>query len=428
MYTFLLMVMDYIESRNLRWFMVFFLFILLRWLVIFVSSFRYREYCCENKTFFTSVIIPVVDEPIAQFREVLESILRQHPDEVVVVVNGPKNPKLLDLCAQMKAQGWGSKAIKTIYTPVPGKRNAICEGLEALDDRSEITLLVDSDTLWADNMLHRLLMPFSADEAVGGVTTRQKINRPNRSLTTMFANLLEEIRAEGTLKAMSAAGKVGCLPGRTIAFRTAILRAVLPEFLSERFMGIHKEISDDRSLTNLTLRLGYKTVLQDSAVVYTDAPVTWRAFFRQQLRWAEGSQYYNLYMTPWMLRNSWLMLFIYWTDMLMPILLLSVYATIVGCWLVGLMGHHVAPLHYPTALPATLLLIVLGSALGFGTRNIKILRSVPAYYILLFPVFTLILSVFMVAIRVLGLMHCADDSGWRTRNVSAETSSEEVSV
>ncbi|MDS2842866.1 glycosyltransferase, partial [Streptococcus pneumoniae] len=74
-----------------------------------------------------------------------------------------------------------------------------------------------------------------------------------------------------------------------MAFRTEILRECIHEFMNETFMGFHKEVSDDRSLTNLTLKKGYKTVMQDTSVVYTDAPTSWKKFIRQQLRWAEGS-------------------------------------------------------------------------------------------------------------------------------------------
>ena len=49
--------------------------------------------------------------------------------------------------------------------------------------------------------------------------------------------------------------------------------------------------------------------MQDTSVVYTDAPTSWKKFIRQQLRWAEGSQYNNLKMTPWMIRNAPLMFF-----------------------------------------------------------------------------------------------------------------------
>lgn len=223
------------------------------------------------------------------------------------------------------------------------------------------------------------------------------------------------------MKAMSATGKVGCLPGRTIAFRSEIVRKVMPEFLHETFLGIHKEVSDDRSLTNLTLKQGYKTVMQDTAVVYTDAPVTWKKFFRQQLRWAEGSQYNNLYMTPWMIKNAKLMCFIFWTDMIMPFMLMSVYLSNIICFILRLMGRFLSFLVYPFPLPVTVLLIIIGSVFGFGSRNIRIMKSLPLYYIFLFPIIVLVLSLFMAPIRILGLMRCADGLPWGTRELTVQT-------
>ena len=98
------------------------------------------------------------------------------------------------------------------------------------------------------------------------------------------------MRSQYSLPAMSVLGTVGCLPGRTIAFRTGILRRVMHDFLSERFLGFVLEVSDDRTLTNLTLKAGYKTVYQSTSLVYTDAPMGLRKLIRQQLRWARGSQ------------------------------------------------------------------------------------------------------------------------------------------
>lgn len=113
--------------------------------------------------------------------------------------------------------------------------------MEHINPNSDITVLVDSDTVWTEDTLSELLKPFACDQKIGGVTTRQKILDPDRKLVTMFANLLEEIRAEGTMKAMSVTGKVGCLPGRTIAFRTQILIDVMYDFMNETFMGFHKK-------------------------------------------------------------------------------------------------------------------------------------------------------------------------------------------
>ncbi|MDO4479011.1 MAG: glycosyltransferase [Lachnospiraceae bacterium] len=255
------------------------MFILVRWAVVFFHALRYKPYECPDEAVagFSSVVIPVVDEPLELFRQVLHRISEQRPSEIIVVINGPKNPGLEGLCDDFNDTIEATMTpIRCFYTPVPGKRNAIRVGMEQVDPRSEVTILVDSDTVWTEGTYIELMKPFVCDEKIGGVTTRQKILEPERRLVTMFANLLEEIRAEGTMKAMSVTGKVGCLPGRTIAFRTSILRECMDEFMTETFMGFHKEVSDDRSLTNMTLKMGYKTVMQDTSVVYTDAPLQWK--------------------------------------------------------------------------------------------------------------------------------------------------------
>lgn len=432
MYTFFLTLFDIIVNKNFHWFLFFYIVIIVRWLIVSFFASKYKPYTCESGNFFTSVIIPVVDEPVAPFKSFLKKILSQHPDEIIVVINGPENPELLsateEVSLETKKSGLPTN-FKIFYTPVPGKRNAIRIGVENSSLQSDITLLVDSDVLWTDNVLKNILMPFAEDKLVGGVTTRQKILDPKRNLITRVAAILEDIRAEGSMKAMSARGKVGCLPGRTIAFRTSILRESMDEFMTEKFMGLHKEVSDDRSLTNITLKRGFKTVMQDTALVYTDCPTETKKYFRQQLRWAEGSQYNNIKMTPWMLKNAKLMFFIFFTDMLMPFLLISTYTN----WFFGLiargLGYDIESLPSSLSVFLIFVLIYIGSALSFTIRNIKLLKIVKAKYILFFPFLILFLSFFMVPIRMVGLARCADSLSWGTRKTTVsctETASEDL--
>lgn len=224
--------------------MIFFVYLWLRWGVVISQALRYRPFTgkCDKPV---DVIIPVVDEPADLFRKVLYSITAQStpPARVIVVINGPRNRVLERVAAKFPT-------VHTVWTRTPGKRNAIRVGVKHV--KAKLTVLVDIDTIWTKTTLRELTKPFT-DRRVGGVTTRQKILDDDRNLITLFCSMMEEIRAEGTMKAMSVHGAVGCLPGRTIAFRTGILRASMEEFMTERFMGFHKEVSDDRSLTNLTL-------------------------------------------------------------------------------------------------------------------------------------------------------------------------------
>ena len=422
MYTFILMLVDFIQNHNLHYFMIFFAFIFVRWGVVYFHALRYKPYeYTGDKKFFNSVLIPVVDEPLDLFKQVLERIAKQNPGEIIVVINGPKNEGLEKCCEEFNCEKQDDYTpVQCYYTPEAGKRNAIYLGMQKVSEESEIVVLVDSDTVWTEHTLSELVKPFACDEMIGGVTTRQKILEPNRKLVTMFANLLEEIRAEGTMKAMSVTEKVGCLPGRTIAFRTSILKETMEEFMHEEFMGIHKEVSDDRSLTNLTLEKGYKTVMQDTSVIYTDAPTQWKKFIRQQFRWSEGSQYNNIRMTKWMFKNAPLMCFIYWSDMLMPMILISVYANAGICMLLNHMGVNIQTINYTEALWLTLVLIVFGCIFSFGARNIKVMSDLPIYYTILIPVFIVVLTLIMVPVRLVGLAQCADGKGWGTRKLTTD--------
>ena len=433
MYTFLLMVIEFFEQGTLHWYMFFILFILIRWIVVSIPAFQYKPYRCENKDFFTSVIIPVVDEPLDLFTDVLTRIADQHPNEIIIVVNGPENIPLINACKKLRRKlkkdgKYENMDLKVIYTPKPGKRNAVKMGVRNSDKRSDITVLVDSDTIWVKDTLQNLLMPFSMDETIGGVTTRQKILDPNRNLITMIAGLLEEIRAEGTMKAMSVTGKVGCLPGRTIAFRTSIMRRAIHEFMTETFMGIHKEVSDDRSLTNLTLKMGYKTVMQDTSVIYTDAPLQWKKFLRQQLRWAEGSQYNNIRMSPWMFKHAKLMFFIYWSDMLLPFLLVSTYTNAILCFFARMAGYGLHTVTYNEPFWMIMILMFVGAGFGMGGRNFKALLQLPPFYLLLLPLITFVLSFVMAPLRILGLMKCADGLAWGTRVIEEEEDDDDNGV
>lgn len=65
-------------------------------------------------------------------------------------------------------------------------------------------------------------------------------------------------------------------------------------------------------------------------------------------------------------------------------------------------------------------------SISFGSRNIKVMRSVKWYYTLLLPVFILVLTVVMVPIRLLGLMLCSDDMEWGTRKLEEDNDKVEV--
>jgi hyaluronan synthase len=355
-----------------------------------------------------SVIIPVVDEAVELFRYVLARIVEQQPFEAIVVINGPPNPPLEQVCDAL--------GVKWIWTGTPGKRNAIRIGVEAAS--GEIAVLVDSDTVWTADTLEELVKPFR-DPRVGGVTTRQRILDPGRSVLTRWADWLESVRSEYSMPAMSVLGTVGCLPGRTIALRRQILLDAMDRFLSERFLGVFLEVSDDRALTNYTLKAGYKTVYQSTSLVYTDAPTTVSKLIKQQYRWARGSQYNTLRMLPWMLRYAPVLAIFYACDIIIPFVLVGAFAS----WAEALATQEKSDLYRDLPLPGTpwqALLIVVALALVMTLVSLGIRFGRHFAYrpndLLYLPVFMLINTVLLMPIRICGFFRMAHNASWGTRS------------
>jgi hyaluronan synthase len=395
-----------IENGPLYLFAVFSAIVWLLWLLKIALSRRYRPWT-EPYAASVTVVIPVVDEPVALFREVLARVVAQHPGEVIVVVNGPRSPELEDACDEL--------AIRRLWTSVRGKRNAIRLGVEAAT--GEIVVLVDSDTIWTDGTLAELVKPF-ADPAVGGVTTRQRILDYDRCWITRWSDWLENSRALYAMPAQSVLGQVGCLPGRTIAFRRDLLIQVLPSFLSQRFLGVFLEVSDDRALTNLTLQAGYRTVYQYSSLVYTDSPTTLGRLARQQLRWARGSQYNTLRMLPWMLAHAPLLAVFFLADIALPFLLLGAtigwaYRAATGTG-VNFYAAMLAAYGMQSGVVRVVALAVVASMLSTGVRQLRHLAERPGDFLRL-PVFIVLSTLFLMPIRLVGFLRMAQVSGWGTR-------------
>ncbi|MEZ0093993.1 glycosyltransferase family 2 protein [Streptacidiphilus sp. EB129] len=387
-------------------FAVFMSVIWILWIVRVVLARMYRPWQRPYQV-TTSVIIPVVDEPEDLFRDVLGRILAQQPTETIVVINGRRNPVLELICEELGAWWY--------WTEIPGKRNALKVGLEVAS--GEIAVLVDSDTVWTPNTLSELVKPFR-DHKVGGVTTRQRILDPGRSVLTRWADWLESVRCQYSMPAMSVLGTVGCLPGRTIAFRSSILADCMERFLSEKFLGVFLEVSDDRTLTNYTLKAGYKTVYQSTSLVYTDAPLELKKLAKQQYRWARGSQYNTLRMLPWMLLRAKMLCLFYLADIAVPFVLLGTFAS----WVAAFFRRSRPGLYTELPLPHTPWMaaaVIIGLAAVMSLISIAIRFGRHFAYrpqdMVFLPVFMVINTLLLLPVRLLGFFRCAHNAGWGTR-------------
>jgi len=377
-------------------FMAFFVYVWLLWLAKTLAARRYRPWVGPASERTTTVIVPVYNEPEAVFRRALASVRANDPTEIVVVVDGGDR-EVADVAADY--------ADEVLLIPKAGKRAAIAAGLEASDSQTEIVVVLDSDTVWEPGALAEMLKPF-ADPRVGGVTPRQAIFDVGSNPVRRFADWLEDLRYHLTVPAQSAFGQVGCLAGRTIAYRRVAFEPAVRRLVEQQLFGVPLHVGDDRVLTNELLRTGWRTVYQSTALVTTDAPSDWRTFWRQQLRWGRSSQRETLLSLRWLWRKP-VAFASFATDIATPFALYAVFALAAA--------HAVSGVGSPTGFPIGVELVLgyVGMLVSIGLRQIPHLRRVPgdAYRL---PIFVLALTFFMVPIRIAAfatMLH----QGWGSR-------------
>src|SRR5215218_5319275 len=138
MYTFLLDVLQSLRGAGPSAFMGLFVYVWTVWTTKALAGRRYRPFRAGVTTSLsTTVIVPVYNEPPAIFRRALASVRVNAPTEFIAVVDGGD----ADLAAV--AEEFCDRVLRI---PKSGKRPAIAAGLAASDPRTEVVVVLDSDT------------------------------------------------------------------------------------------------------------------------------------------------------------------------------------------------------------------------------------------------------------------------------------------
>lgn len=385
-------------------FVLFFTYLWAMWTLKAALARRYRPTpSVPQRAWRTTVIAPVYREPEPLFRRVLASVVANRPTELIVVVDGG-DERLVAVAEEY--------ADRVLAIPKAGKRVAIRAGLTASDPTTDIVLVLDSDTIWAPGALDELLAPF-ADPKVGGVTPRQAIFDRDANRVRRLADWIEDLRYGLTVPAQSTRGAVGCLAGRTIAYRREAFEPAVDALVAQRVLGVPQHIGDDRVLTNELLRRGWRTVYQSSAVVWTDAPNDWRTFWRQQLRWGRSSQRETLLSLRWLWRRP-LTLACFAHDIVIPFALWALAVSAVTGMLAG--REALLP---GVPIVAQLALAYVGMLVGIGVRQVPHFRRHPGD-LRHFPLFVLQLTFLMAPVRLAAFATMFHQS-WATRTTDPNT-------
>ena len=235
----------------------------------------------SRRQHFDPAYRPSVSVLIAAFNErpvigdTVRSVLaNDYPGLEVIVVDDGSTDGTGDEVAQRFAD---DARVHLLRQPNGGKASALNRAVDAA--RGEVLVCFDADTQIAPDGI-RLIVRHFADPGVGAVAGNVKVgNRLNlltrwQSIEYITSQNLDR-RAYGLLNAITV------VPGAVGAWRRSAVQAV-GGYLTDT-------MAEDMELTYRMRRAGWRIVADAETLGYTEAPATFRAFFRQRFRWAYGT-------------------------------------------------------------------------------------------------------------------------------------------
>ena len=262
--------------------------------LIFVYTVSYSYKPIPDRGFrpSVSIIIPAKNEEDAiksTIKSCLDSNYPPNKLEVIVIDDGSTD-NTYNRMLECRSEG---RLIVLRHKTNMGKRQAMATGIRVA--KGDIIVSIDSDSQIKSDAITHIVQPFM-DEKVTAVCGHGNVSNKDKNILTKIQHAWYQEMFYIIKSMESQMGAVSCCSGILAAYRRDNVLDILDEWLGQNFFGIPIIISDDRQLTNLSLRgtnkipvKEAKVLYQSNSIVYTAAPDNLNQFLKQQIRWRRGS-------------------------------------------------------------------------------------------------------------------------------------------
>jgi cellulose synthase/poly-beta-1,6-N-acetylglucosamine synthase-like glycosyltransferase len=253
-----------------------------RFTLRFISDLKNKKEYPEVKA-KTSVIVPIYNEKPDILKLCVESLCNAEGNNEIILIDDGSTDNSWKKIKELKKEFPEIKTIKLKENK--GKRYAQYVAFHYSTGKFFIT--VDSDTIVKRDALVELIKPFS-NPKVGATTGNVRAFNRNYNFLTKMINARYMNAFGFERQALSSFGVVTCCSGALAAYRKDMILELKEKYISQKFLGKECTYGDDRHLTNLILKEGFRAEYVKKAIVYTDVPKTLKTFIKQQTRWKKS--------------------------------------------------------------------------------------------------------------------------------------------
>jgi hyaluronan synthase len=273
-------------------------------LYLFVLSLRYKSDHSVSDTFLPTctVIVPAYNEGALVWDTLISLANSNYPIDKLQII-------AIDDGSQDDTWAWMQKAERVLGERLTlhrqpknmGKRQALYRGFKIAT--GDVLVTVDSDSVVDKNTLRNLVTPFVLNNKCGAVAGNVRVLNHSKAIIPKMLNVSFTFSFEFVRSAQSVLGSVLCTPGALAAYRRDLVLACLPEWLNQTFMGRPSNIGEDRAMTNMILKQGFKVLFQRNAYVYTNIPEKYNKLYKMFVRWERSNVRENIAMTKFAFSN-----------------------------------------------------------------------------------------------------------------------------
>ena len=245
-----------------------------------------------------SVLIPAFNEGKTVY-ETIECVLQSEfpPEkmEVLVIDDGSDDDTWEWICKALQKYPRRVRGLRQETNS--GKKRALCRGIA--ESRNEIIVTVDSDSLPVKDAVTQLLIPFNEDPSIGAVAGNIRVRNLRNGLIPRMLDVAFVFGCDFMRCAQSVTDRVLCTPGAVSAYRRSAVVPLCSQWIHQSFLKVPATIGEDRALTSLLLRNGYKVICQNNAVAYTEVPGSYKKLCLMLLRWTRGDIRESILLLPY---------------------------------------------------------------------------------------------------------------------------------
>ncbi len=221
-----------------------------------------------------TALIAAYNEESVIVRTVQSVLNSDYPiDDILIIDDGSKDGTVQAVLETFVNE----PRVRLISQPNGGKATALNTGI--LQAKGDILFCIDADTQLAPDAV-RLLVRHFHDPKVGAVAGNVRVGNQINLLTKWQA--IEYTTSQNLdRRAYALLNSITVVPGAIGAWRKSAVEQV-GGYLTDT-------LAEDMDLTWRLRRAGWKQENESAAYAYTEAPETFRAFFKQRFRWAYGT-------------------------------------------------------------------------------------------------------------------------------------------